>query len=68
MIALRRHALLTALAILAVVMLVPFAIVAMNAVKTPTDYSSHGPLAFPHELDFNALTTFWDRVGFGTKL
>ncbi|WP_106402064.1 carbohydrate ABC transporter permease [Actinocorallia populi] len=68
MTAIRRGSVLAALAVLAVVMLVPFAIVAMNAVKTPADYSSGGPLALPESIHFDALRAFWDRVDFGQKL
>ena len=31
----------------ALLVLVPFAIMLMNAFKSPTDYSSNGPLAWP---------------------
>ncbi|GAA3217724.1 carbohydrate ABC transporter permease [Actinocorallia longicatena] len=68
MITLRRHAVLTALVLLAVVMLVPFAIVLMNAVKSPAEYSAGGPLDLPHTIHLDALRTFWERVDFGRKL
>jgi raffinose/stachyose/melibiose transport system permease protein len=59
---------LTGFAILALLMIAPFALVAMNAVKTSTDYAAHGPLAWPHELSLDNLKTFWDLVDFGQVL
>ena len=50
------------------VVLYPFAIVAINAVKTPVDYASHGPLSLPTEISFQGLIDFWNRVDFTTKL
>ncbi len=61
-------ALLTMLAALAVVMLLPFAIVVINAFKTPEEYASGGPLSLPHGLNTDGLTTFWNRVDFGQVL
>jgi raffinose/stachyose/melibiose transport system permease protein len=55
-------------AVLALLMLAPFALVAMNAVKTGTDYAAHGPLAWPHGLSLDNLKTFWNLVGFGQVL
>ncbi|MEV0632773.1 carbohydrate ABC transporter permease [Nonomuraea wenchangensis] len=63
-----RWAVLAALAVLAVVMLFPFALVALNAVKSPADYSTQGPLALPDGLYLQGLVDFWNRVGFGGKL
>ncbi len=54
--------------VLAVAMLVPFAIVALNAVKTPADYAANGPLAVPDPVSLDALIAFWQRVDFGRKL
>ncbi|MEW9546934.1 carbohydrate ABC transporter permease [Nonomuraea sp. NPDC050783] len=63
-----RWAVLLALAVLAVVMLFPFVLVALNAVKSPADYSTHGPLSLPDGLYLQGLADFWSRVGFGGKL
>ncbi|HEY5833960.1 carbohydrate ABC transporter permease [Streptomyces sp.] len=49
-------------------MLAPFAVVALNAVKTPSDYAAHGPLGLPHAISFQGLSDFWNRVDFGQKL
>jgi raffinose/stachyose/melibiose transport system permease protein len=59
---------LAALAVLAVVMMFPFVIVAINAVKSPAEYSSSGPLSLPDGLYFQGIIDFWQRVDFGEKL
>src|ERR1700754_1056108 len=63
-----RWAVLFALVVLAVVMIFPFLIVAMNAVKSPAEYSSQGPLSLPDGLYLQGIADFWNRVEFGTKL
>jgi raffinose/stachyose/melibiose transport system permease protein len=63
-----RWAVLFALVVLAVVMFFPFAIVAVNAVKSPAEYSSQGPLSLPDGLYLQGIIDFWNRVDFGTKL
>ncbi|MCK2221344.1 carbohydrate ABC transporter permease [Actinomadura sp. ATCC 31491] len=63
-----RWAVLFALAVLAVVMLFPFALVAMNAVKSPAEYSTQGPLSLPDGLYLQGLADFWTRVDFAGKL
>ncbi|WP_329255268.1 carbohydrate ABC transporter permease [Actinoallomurus sp. NBC_01490] len=62
------YAVLVSLIVLAVVMLLPFAIIALNAVKSPAEYSSHGPLSLPKGLYLQGLKDFWERVDFSTKL
>ncbi|MET0237605.1 MAG: carbohydrate ABC transporter permease [Kibdelosporangium sp.] len=64
----KRHAVLWSLILLAVVLLIPFAIVAMNAIKSPAQYASGGPLRPPDGLYLQGLIDFWNRVGFGRKL
>lgn len=61
-------AVLVALAVLAVVMLAPVLIIAFNAFKTPSDYSTHGPLSLPKSLSLDQLKSFWQMSGFGAKL
>ncbi|MFG6193045.1 carbohydrate ABC transporter permease [Nonomuraea sp. JJY05] len=63
-----RWAVLFSLVVLAVAMVFPFAIVAINAVKSPAEYSSDGPLSLPDGLYLQGLVDFWNRVDFGTKL
>ncbi|GLY79423.1 carbohydrate ABC transporter permease [Actinoallomurus iriomotensis] len=62
------YAVLVSLIVLAVVMLLPFVIIALNAVKTPAEYSSHGPLSLPKGVYLQGLKDFWERVDFGGKL
>ncbi|MFI2752167.1 carbohydrate ABC transporter permease [Cellulomonas sp. P22] len=59
---------LAAAVIVAILMLAPFIIMLLNAFKSPTDYSTNGPLSFPTHLYLDGLTSFWQRVGFETKL
>lgn len=59
---------LIAFVLAALLMLAPFGLVAMNAVKTSTDYAAHGPLAWPHGLSLANLKTFWNLVDFGQVL
>jgi raffinose/stachyose/melibiose transport system permease protein len=62
------YALLVSLIVLAVLMLLPFVIIAVNAFKTPAEYSAHGPLSLPKGLYLQGLKDFWQRVDFGGKL
>jgi raffinose/stachyose/melibiose transport system permease protein len=62
------YVVLVALVALAAVMLIPFGVVLLNAVKTPEDYSANGPLALPGSLSLDGVTGFWERVGFGHVL
>jgi raffinose/stachyose/melibiose transport system permease protein len=64
----RKYSVLVSLVVLAVVMLVPFVIVTLNAVKSPADYSSGGPLSLPGSLYLDGIVEFWKRVDFGGKL
>ncbi|MBP2706622.1 carbohydrate ABC transporter permease [Microbispora sp. RL4-1S] len=59
---------LTALVVLAVVMLFPFVIVTLNAFKSPADYSAGSPLSLPAHLYVQGIVDFWNRVDFGQKL
>ncbi len=63
-----RFPVLVALGLLALVMVLPFAVVVLNALKSPADYSAHGPLSLPRHLYFQGLKDFWQRVDFGQKL
>jgi raffinose/stachyose/melibiose transport system permease protein len=63
-----RHVVLIVLGLFAAVTLVPFALVVLNAVKSPSDYARRGPLRLPESLYFKAITDFWVRVDFGEKL
>jgi raffinose/stachyose/melibiose transport system permease protein len=68
----RRGAIMAAaiavLAVLLVIALFPFFIVAINAFKTASDYASLGPLALPGHWVTDGIVNFWKRVDFGNKL
>lgn len=64
----RDYVSLVALVALTVLMLVPFLIVVMNALKTPQEYAQNGPLALPDGLYLQGIVDFWNRVDFGQKL
>jgi raffinose/stachyose/melibiose transport system permease protein len=59
---------LGALAVVVLLVLAPFALVLLNAVKTEAQYASDGPLSLPGGLHLAGLTAFWQRVDFGQKL
>jgi raffinose/stachyose/melibiose transport system permease protein len=62
------YVVLAALIVLAVVMLIPFVIVVFNALKTPQEYSTHGPLSVPKSVNLQGIKDFWERVDYGDKL
>ncbi|WP_437738791.1 carbohydrate ABC transporter permease [Sorangium sp. So ce1335] len=49
-------------------MLIPFAVVVFNALKTPEEYTANGPLAPPEGVYLEGIRNFWERVGFGDVL
>ena len=49
-------------------MLFPFVIVTLNAIKSPSEYASQGPMALPQGLYLQGIIDFWNRVDFGQKL
>jgi raffinose/stachyose/melibiose transport system permease protein len=59
---------LIALVVLTVGILVPFALIALNAFKPPAQYSAHGPLSFPDGFYTGGIQTFWDTADFGRAL
>jgi raffinose/stachyose/melibiose transport system permease protein len=59
---------LVALMALAVVMLLPFAIVAMNAVKSPVDFAQHGPVSLPRSVYLQGIGSFWTTEDFGRAI
>ncbi len=52
----------------ALIMLVPFGFMLLNAFKSPGDYSTNGALAWPHEFYTKGLRTYWTQVNFPLKL
>ncbi|MEV4756924.1 carbohydrate ABC transporter permease [Micromonospora sp. NPDC049559] len=63
-----RMAVLGALTVLTLLVVAPFLVVALNAVKAPAEYAANGPLAPPHRLYLQGIVDFWFRVDFGEKL
>jgi raffinose/stachyose/melibiose transport system permease protein len=63
-----RWVVLAAAVLVAVLMMVPFVIMVLNAFKAPADYSQNGPLSWPVEFYTEGLRNFWDRVNFPEKL
>ena len=59
---------LLALVVIAVVILIPFALVVINAIKPPAQYTAHGPLALPDGFYTGGIRTFWDTTDFGRAL
>ncbi|WP_437617113.1 carbohydrate ABC transporter permease [Sorangium sp. So ce834] len=53
---------------MAAIMLIPFAVVVFNALKTPAEYTANGPLAPPEGFHLEGIRDFWERVGFGHVL
>jgi raffinose/stachyose/melibiose transport system permease protein len=56
------------LVVLAVITLVPFALIVLNAIKAPDDYTTRGPLGLPSQVYLKGIFDFWERVDFGAKL
>ncbi|MFF0824450.1 carbohydrate ABC transporter permease [Micromonospora haikouensis] len=52
----------------ALVMLVPFVFMLLNAFKAPGQYSTDGPLSWPSEFYTQGLRTYWTQVNFPQKL
>jgi raffinose/stachyose/melibiose transport system permease protein len=63
-----RWVVLAVLGVAALAMLVPFAIMVLNAFKSPGDYSSDGPLSWPSEFYTDGLRTYWTTVDYPLKL
>ena len=59
---------LIALVVLVVLVLIPFALILLNAFKPPAQYSAHGPLSFPDGFSTSSVRTFWDTADFGRAL
>jgi raffinose/stachyose/melibiose transport system permease protein len=52
----------------ALVMLVPFGFMLLNAFKSPADYSQNGSLSWPTGFYTKGLSTYWREVNFPLKL
>jgi raffinose/stachyose/melibiose transport system permease protein len=62
------YVVLAGIIVLAVMMLLPFALVAVNAVKTPSDFAAHGPVSLPTSVSFSGIADFWSLVDFSRML
>jgi raffinose/stachyose/melibiose transport system permease protein len=56
--------LLLGLSIFLLLMLMPFFLVTINALKTESEFAQFGPLSLPHVISFASLIDFWNRVNF----
>lgn len=63
-----RHLILFGLVVLVLLVLAPILVIVLNAVKSPADYASNGPTAFPESIHLRGIVDFWQRVDFGRKL
>jgi len=59
---------LIAVSVFALIVLIPFALVIINAIKPQAQYASQGPLGLPHGFDTTGIRTFWDTTDFGRAL
>jgi raffinose/stachyose/melibiose transport system permease protein len=63
-----RFVVLIVLLILLLLVVAPLLVVALNAVKSPSDYAGNGPLSIPKSLHWDGIVDFWQRVDFSRKL
>ena len=63
-----RWIVLAAAVLLAVAMMVPFAIMLLNAFKSQTEYSTNGPLSLHTTVYTDGMVNFWNRVDYPGKL
>jgi raffinose/stachyose/melibiose transport system permease protein len=60
--------LLVAVVLGALVVMVPFYLILVNAFKSPIDYATSGPFALPQAIDLSGIQSFWERVNFPQKV
>ncbi len=60
--------LLVAVILGALVVIVPFYLILVNAFKSPVDYATSGPVALPQAIDLSGIQAFWERVNFPQKV
>ncbi|HAM25463.1 MAG TPA: ABC transporter permease, partial [Microbacteriaceae bacterium] len=61
-------AILAAAIVFGALIAAPFIIILINSFKSPADYATSGPLTLPHNLYFDGIAKFWQRVNFPEKL
>ena len=66
--AVRDYGSLAGLLFLLLVMFLPFLIITINAIKSPAEYSTNGPLALPSGVYLTGIINFWKRIDFTTCL
>jgi raffinose/stachyose/melibiose transport system permease protein len=59
---------LVLLAVFLLLMLMPFILVTINAVKTEPEFAQFGPLSLPHGINLTSLKDFWARANFSKAL
>ncbi|WP_345800239.1 carbohydrate ABC transporter permease [Microbacterium sp. AZCO] len=52
----------------ALIIMVPFYLILVNAFKSPIDYATSGPFAIPSAIDLSGIEKFWVRVNFPQKV
>ncbi|QIG39684.1 carbohydrate ABC transporter permease [Microbacterium sp. 4R-513] len=60
--------LLVAVILGAIVIVVPFYLILVNAFKSPIEYATSGPFALPQAIDLSGIEKFWNRVNFPEKV
>jgi raffinose/stachyose/melibiose transport system permease protein len=63
-----RWVVLVLVTLCALAVLAPILLMLLNAFKSPSDYSTNGPLSLPTELYTKGLTTYWTQVNYPQKL
>jgi raffinose/stachyose/melibiose transport system permease protein len=63
-----RWVVLVLVTLCALAVIAPFLLMLLNAFKSPSDYSSNGPLSLPTEIYTKGLTTYWEQVNYPQKL
>jgi len=59
---------LVLLAVFLLLMLMPFILVTINAIKTEPEFAQFGPLSLPHSINLTSLKDFWARANFSRAL
>jgi raffinose/stachyose/melibiose transport system permease protein len=62
------YGVLGAMTVLVLLVLAPFLVIVVNALKAPSDFAAHGPLGWPHSLHIKTVVNFWNSSDFGGKL
>ncbi|TDN91818.1 carbohydrate ABC transporter permease [Microbacterium sp. BK668] len=52
----------------ALIVIVPFYLIVVNAFKSPVDYATSGPFSLPQAIDLTGIQNFWERVNFPEKV